>query len=184
MSRTTRKEALEALATIVDEEQERIYREARAAADQIWQKRTEMKQSNQPNRLGLFGVKVRKRTHGVSIEWFKHQFYKKSGGGWGVTFVYPRRGTKARYDLSAFLGAKDWELPGIEAAEDTFAELRVYSAWLSKLGRLLTYHPDVRKTKGKNVAANGQHRRMPATGDEGLDDDTMMALAEQCGEPD
>lgn len=176
VSRTPRKEALDAFALMLQEEQERIYREARTIADQVWQKRAEMKESNQSDRLGLFGVKVRKRTHGVSIEWFKHHFYKKSGGGWGVTFVYPRRGAKAKYDISAFLGAKDWELPVIEAAEETFAELRAYSAWLSKVGRLLAYHPDVRKSKTSNVVEAGRRTQSLATGDQDLDEETMGNL--------
>lgn len=170
MSRTPREKALDAFALMLQEEQERIYKEARTIADRVWQKRAEMKESNQPDRLGMFGVKVRKRTHGISIEWFKHHFYKKSGGGWGVTFVYPRRGAKAKYDASAFHSAKDWELPGIDAAEEAFAELRAYSAWLSKVGRLLAYHPDVRKATTRDLGEDGL--RSPPTAFQDVDDDT------------
>lgn len=172
VNRTRRKEALDAFGLKLQEEQERIYREARTIADRVWQKRAEMKESNQPHRLGLFGVKVRKRTHGISIEWFKHRFYKKSGGGWGVTFVYPRRGAKSKYDMSAFRSAKDWELPGIEAAEEAFAELRAYSVWLSKVGRLLTYHPDVRKARTRNLGEDGQTLRSPPSAFQDFDDET------------
>ena len=172
MDRTTRKEALDALALMLRQEQERVYTEARTIADQVWERRAEMKESNQPERLGLFGVKVRKRTHGISIEWFKHHFYKKSDGEWGVTFVYPRRGAKPKYDISAFRGAKDWELPGVEAAEETFAELRAYSAWLSKVGRLLAYHPDMRRPKANNVGSDGRSARSATIADQDLEETT------------
>lgn len=183
MSEDTRRAALAAIQAVIEQEQERMYTEATTVADQVWAKRQQMRESDSPDRFGFFGVRVRKRTHGISISWFKFHFYRKSTGGWGVKFVYPRLGKeRTRYPLGAFRGARDWELPGIEAAEAQFAQLRAYSGWLSKLGRLLNYHPDARASIAGRRARTEERAAGTADGLE-LDDDAMVALEEHAGRP-
>jgi hypothetical protein len=83
-----------------------------------------------------YTVRVRRRQHGVTIEWMK-SVPVGSGSGKRLAFRSITRGEGLRYRRSMFLEAMSWEKPIIMAAEEGFGDVRAASALLSQAGRRL-----------------------------------------------
>jgi hypothetical protein len=83
-----------------------------------------------------YAVRVRRRTHGVTIEWMKSISIKVAGER-RLAYRSVTRGSGVRYRRGSFLAAAPWEMAIIMEAEAGFGKVRDASALLSQSGRRL-----------------------------------------------
>jgi hypothetical protein len=101
---------------------------ANALADEYWVEK--MAQNIRPvDERGKYGVRVRRKTYAISIEWSRVHFYGPKGNR-RPRSVYLRRGRSYRYDKRLFNEAADWERALIDQLEEEFAKIRESSARL------------------------------------------------------
>lgn len=136
------KPAKKMILQIIEQERDNLREAATAVADRFWSRHFEQRNVGPIETWGSYGVRVRPRKYGITIEWFQIIFYGPKGSR-KVTHNYLRRGRGNRYPLSTFRYAKDWEKEAIQVAEEHFGQMRAKSEWLAKLGRLLGQDPDL-----------------------------------------
>lgn len=122
------------------DEQNKLYAEAQAQADKFWAEKQKRRASKEDQ--GRFGIRVKCRVAGISIQWFKIGYYKGTGGegDWKPLFRSISRGAGSRYSLAKFRKAADWELRHIENMESAFGKLRMQSDALVKIHRAVTIY--------------------------------------------
>ncbi len=122
------------------DEQGRLYAEAQAQADRFWAEKHKRRTSEEDQ--GRFGIRVKCRVAGISIQWFRIGCYQSTGGegDWKPLFRSLSRGAGNRYSLAKFRKAKDWELRHIEDMERVFGKLRMQSDALVRIHRAVTLY--------------------------------------------
>jgi len=108
-----------------------LYRVARVISDGYWA--TVEGEADKTGTFFRYGVRVKRRVYGVSVEWMKAV---PTGGGQArrMLFMTMPRGRGLSYRRSTFGWAKPWELTQIMKAEAEFARVRKASNCLADAG--------------------------------------------------
>lgn len=123
----------------ITREMDHLERQAQAIADEFWGKHFSYRHDEHREHWGTYGVRVRRRTNSLSIDWYRMVFYGPPGQR-QKTHNHVKRGEGVRYPRSAFRRARAWEIEAIMAAEERFAKIRKAAERLAEVARQARYY--------------------------------------------
>ncbi len=113
-----------------------LYRAAVAISDGYWA--AVAREADKLESFFIYGVRVRRRVYGVSIEWMKGKSIGTGETKRMIFFSIPR-GNGVSYRRSSFRRAKPWEMEEIAKAEAQFVNVRNASDGLAEAGRRMRW---------------------------------------------
>lgn len=112
---------------LLKREQDELYDEAFELAQTFWAEHFRKKKFG---RNGWYGIRVRKRTIGISATWFRRAFFKLPDGETKRTDVFISCGSGYSYPPTKFRKMKDWE-------REKALEIEKYMQYMRKRSRRL-----------------------------------------------
>ncbi|KAA0574671.1 hypothetical protein FZ983_27620 [Azospirillum sp. B21] len=115
-------------------EQERLLASIKPAVEQFWDEHRERGMADAARR-GRYGVSLRPRAAGVSIQWFEIRYITRAGQKQRRPFHIRLPKQRYRYRETDFPRAHDWEVAHIERIEQLAEPIRRLTPMLGNLQR-------------------------------------------------
>lgn len=125
--------SIELIGKLIDEELNRIVKEANGWANWYW---TNVKVDREENNVyARFGTRVRCVNGNFQALWYTNTFFKDSSGKGRTLSTHLSKGKSFKYTKGTFKNALDFEKDLIFKTEEEYAKLRERYDYLSKLRR-------------------------------------------------